>query len=272
MPSVDQRIGPTAHYTAYAWHRLALPHADAFVTPAGRAMFWALRASGEWLTAAVPGQPRLIDYLEMRHRTIDAELIQRSPDRIVEIGAGLSRRGITWARGHDVDYIEVDLPHMSRAKAAALSRAGLHHKKLHLEARDVLATDFPEWLRATLQNAERPVVVAEGLLEYFEAKQRRGLLTAIAGSLPRGGALLCELRDRYRGDATATGRLGAQVLSLGIEALTRGRGLAPAFESSLQIEKCMVECGFRDAELVSLEAVSHLAHLRFPGRVWCATR
>ena len=161
----DARIGPTAHYTAYVWYRLGMPHAELFATPTGRALFSGFRAMGEWMAVASSRVPSMTQYLGMRHRLIESTLHDIGPDRVVEIGAGLSRRGITWAADHGVTYTEVDLPHMIAAKRRAVDRArGVRERagdRLTHEACDVLSDSFAAFLRAQLAGAQRPVVVAE---------------------------------------------------------------------------------------------------------------
>ena len=59
MSERDAKIGPTAHYTAYVWHRLGMPHAGHFVTPTGRRLFWVFRGTLEWTAALSPTMPHL---------------------------------------------------------------------------------------------------------------------------------------------------------------------------------------------------------------------
>ena len=95
-----EQIGPTAHYTAYAWHRLGLPYAQYFVTPTGAALYWGFRMTGEWAMDLSPRVPNMLEYLGYRHLMIESALKRIEPDTVVEIGAGLSRRGTTWALRH----------------------------------------------------------------------------------------------------------------------------------------------------------------------------
>ena len=81
----DARIAPTAHYTAYIWHRLGLPYAELFVTPEGRRLFWTFRLAGEWIAAASPSLPSMVQYLELRHRVID-HTPQRSQGGRLQLG------------------------------------------------------------------------------------------------------------------------------------------------------------------------------------------
>ena len=268
----DAKIAPTAHYTAYVWHRLGLPYAELFATPTGRSLFWSFRAAFEWIAVAAPGIPSMVDYLELRHRAIEHALSEIDPDRIVELGAGLSRRGVTWAADHGVPYVEVDLPHMIEAKRAAIARApaALREKlagKLRHEARDVLSPDFADWLRSELAGAERPVVVAEGLLGYFPMHERARIVRAIAEGSPR---LVCDLRSGEGGAAIAA---AAKVLRAGIWIATRGRGAREDFESPAAVRAFLTEAGFERAEIVPPEAATpELARLATPARVWRAER
>jgi hypothetical protein len=91
-PTADEKIGPTAHYTAYVWHRLGFPNAHVFVTPLGRTLFWSFRFAGEGLMTWVPSVPSMTQYLEYRHRAFESVVEDGEPDVVVELGAGLSRR------------------------------------------------------------------------------------------------------------------------------------------------------------------------------------
>lgn len=270
----DVKIGPTAHYTAYVWHRLGMPYAEHFATPLGARLFWSLRAAGEWLVALSPTLPSMPQYLELRHRLIEHELTRLRPDRVVELGAGLSRRGLTWAVDHGVRYTEVDLPHMVAAKEqriAALPGALPERARRRLDhvARDVLAPDFPQWLEQQLAGAEQPVVIAEGLLGYFEPEERARLARSIAAALRRagGGSFLCDLRAREGGRGV---ELASRFLKLGIRAVTRGRGARADFASVAEVRDFFERAEFSFADSADSAVLPHLEGLRTPGRIWHA--
>ena len=275
MSARDVRIGPTAHYTAYAWHRLGLPHAELFATSTGARLFWTLRALGEWLVVLHPRLPSMLQYLEARHRGIEAALEDARPDRVIELGAGLSRRGLTWA-ACGVPYVEVDLPHMVAAKqgriaamAPAALRAALAGRLTHA-AQDVLAPGFAGWLRQALAGAERPVVIAEGVLGYFEPDERARLAGGIAAALPPGGRFLCDLRAA---DGGAAMRVAVRFLKAGIFLATSGRGARADFADEAEIRSFFAEAGFCTAAPVPVErATPHLARLRQGVRIWEAVR
>ncbi|MCA9641339.1 MAG: class I SAM-dependent methyltransferase [Polyangiaceae bacterium] len=276
----DVRVGPTAHYTAYAWFRLGMPYAEWFKTETGARLFWSLRVGLEWLTSVTQNTPRLIDYLELRHRSIDHTLTRLAPDRVVELGAGLSRRGVTWALDHGVDYVEVDLPHMVDAKKKLLLRfpkaiRSTLEERLSLVSADVLAPDFEGWLAERLEGSRRPVIIAEGLLGYFDTGERRRLASAIAGALRRtqhvprySASFLCDLRVR---SATSKTRVAVRAMRAAIRVVTRGRGAREDFDSEDAIYRLFTGAGFDAARPIDPAQVPDLnADLlgQIPMRVW----
>lgn len=275
MSERDAAIAPTAHYTAHVWKRLGLPYATMFATREGARLFWTLRLAGEWLTLLTPKVPTMVEYLAQRHLLIEAALEDLSPDRIVELGAGLSRRGVTWAVDKKVRYLEVDLPHMVRAKQAAIDthlpprlRADVR-ARLELASCDVLSEELPHWLAARLAESTRPVVVAEGLVGYFAPNERDRLASGIAAALRAvgGGAFVCDLRSTEGGKAIARARRG---LELGIKLITRGRGSRADFLSEDDVRAFFRRAGFTSAEPMDRRRVGRVAHTPSPARIWVA--
>ncbi len=273
----DDRIAPTAHYTSYAWFRLGLPYAEWFKTARGARLHFALRGV-EWLAARVSGAPSLMQYLEYRHRCIDHCLTARRPGRVVELGAGLSRRGTTWALDHGVPYVELDLPQMIAAKRrhlAALDRAVRSRltRLLRLEVADVLSASFEAQLVEALAGsggAERAVVIAEGLLGYFDFDERERLARAIASALRQhgGGSFLCDLRSSTSAPA---GRAAVSGLKALIRLVTRGRGAREDFPSREAIRERFLDWGFDEAtrcRASDVPELGHLAGLELPVDVW----
>jgi O-methyltransferase involved in polyketide biosynthesis len=271
----DERIGPTAHYTAYVWYRLGLPHAELFRTSEGRRLFWGFRLLGEWLTVASPKSASMMQYLELRHRLIDRALVELRPDRVVELGAGLSRRGVTLAR-RGVHVVEVDLPSMIRAKTRRIELGAdgdlkeAVRERLCLVPMDVLTEAFRPFLVGALEGAERPVVIAEGLLGYFPMADREALVSDIAAALRAagGGAFLCDLRTRDRGRSAA---MMTSALRFGIRLATRGRGAREDFATHATVGRFFDAAGFDEHQVEDASALPHLAHIASPNSVFRAT-
>lgn len=277
MSERDTKIGPTAHYTAYVWYRLRMPHAEYFATRTGRRLFWAFRLAGEWLATLSATHPSMEQYLEMRHRALEKVLHDGDPDCVVELGAGLSRRGLTWAADHGVRYVEVDLPEMVRAKRRIVSdkvppavRARAETLLSHVSM-DVLSEGLVDELARVLVGAERPVVLSEGLLGYFPMEERKQIVRRVCQALARagGGAFACDLRAAEGGAAVAA---GARALRGAVWVATRGRGLRSDFESHDHVRAFFRDAGFASAETVDISEVSPLlARVRSPARVWLCT-
>ncbi|MEZ4220117.1 MAG: class I SAM-dependent methyltransferase [Polyangiaceae bacterium] len=273
MSARDQKIGPTAHYTAFVWHRLGMPYAEHFATRRGRVLFWSFRLAGEWVATLLPRHPTMEQYLEIRHRTLEQVLRDAKPDRVVELGAGLSRRGLTWAADHGVDYTELDLPHMAEAKRNAIEARLPERIRRRVQGRlrqiglDVLAEDFSSELSALLQGARRPVVLAEGLLGYFPMHERRVVVSHVCRALSAvgGGTFACDLRAREGGTAVA---VGATALRGAVWLVTRGRGLRPDFATHDEIREFFADAGFDSAEPMPYDGAVHA-----PVRIWrCEVR
>jgi O-methyltransferase involved in polyketide biosynthesis len=271
------RIGPTAHYTAYVWRRLGLPYAEHLATSTGAALYWGFFALGEWTTRVVPGVPTMQTYLAYRHLLIDALVDELAPDLLVELGAGLTPRTVQHALDREIDTVDVDLPEMIEAKRSAIGRLpqslqdrlAARHRLLAL---DVLAPSFADDLARVVANAERPVVVAEGLVSYFGLPERRALFAAIARALGRRGTGSFVV-DLHTAAAQAEVGGATKVLRSAIRVLTRRRHALDPFADATDYERALVEGGFagcraldpRDwirakPELVGLSSPAQIVH------------
>jgi O-methyltransferase involved in polyketide biosynthesis len=248
MTEHAERIGPTAHYTAYVWRRAGLPHAEHFATPTGAVLYWGFFVLGEWATRLSPTVPSMRQFLEYRHRLIDAVVARERPGCVVELGAGLTRRAVTWAADHGVPAIELDLPAMAEVKrrrlAAAPASLRERLRSLHgVHDIDVLDPAFPARLAALLRGRPRPVIVAEGLLGYFDLEPRCRVLAGVAAALREvgGGHLCCDLHT-----AAAQARVGwaTHGLRAAIRGLTRRRRALDPFVDLAALHQAFRAAGF----------------------------
>lgn len=191
MPSSS--ISPTAHFTGYVWHRHGLSH-PGFDTVEGRVLY-----AATWpvmLASRLLGGATLEDFLLARHRRLDALLagaVERGEvTQIIEVAAGMSPRGLTFARrfGGAITYIEADLPGMAARKRAVLGNAvSDRHRVVELDA---LAADGPQslaQLASELDRAEGLAIVTEGLLNYFPRTDVEGMwrqFATVLGDFARG--------------------------------------------------------------------------------------
>lgn len=269
-PTADEKIGPTAHYTAYVWHRLGFPNAQVFVTPLGRTLFWSFRFAGEGLMTFLPSVPSMTQYLEYRHRAFESVVEDEGPDVVVELGAGLSRRGVTWA-SRGVRYIEIDLPHMVAQKQRIIQdrggralREAIAGKLEHVSI-DILAEDFPDALARLIADAKRPLVMTEGVLGYFEKERRARLVRSVSEALDGRGAFVGELRARQ---SPSLANAAVHALRGGIRLVTAGRGAGEDPATHEEARAFFVDSGFSSVEPIEPARFAHLAHIPFPARVW----
>lgn len=274
------KIGPTAHVTAYAWYRVGMPYAHLFVTRGGAAMYWAFAGTVGQLGKRLFKLPTLVEWLEFRHRLIEAQLERLNPDRIIEMGAGLSRRGITWVLDRGVRYTEIDLPHMSEAKRRMLDdapgrvRRAVREGELELRSTNILAPSFAEELAELLAGAERPVVLSEGMIDYFDLDDRQKLLENLVAGFRKAGVsghyltdLQCADRERKFGPA-------AMVVRQAIRLATGGHAPARPFRDLEHVDRVFALAGFDHGQelkpkpLAELEPRLH--RLKSPTSVWLA--
>lgn len=245
MTRGHERIGPTAHYTAYVWRAAGFERAELFSTWQGAALYWGFFAAGEWTTRLSRGTPSMRVYLEYRHRLIDAVVAEHRPDVVVELGAGLTRRAVVWALDEHAMGLEYDLPDMVSRKRAALARApdavrralaGRHR----VEAANVVEPGFAATLREALQDAERPVVVAEGLLSYLAGSERAQLYSSVAGALGPNGLFVSDLHTRA---GQASVGISASILRTAIRTVTRRRKALDPYSDEAQVRRVMGHAG-----------------------------
>lgn len=262
----SHKIGLTAHYTGYVWKRLGLPYAERFATSTGAVLYWGFFGLGEWTTRVLPGVPSMRTYLAYRHLLMDAVVEGLAPDRVVELGAGLSPRASTWVLDHGVASVEIDLPEMIAAKRAAIDRMPSEFQDrlragLKLVEDDVLSDGFAARLAALVAGAARPVIVAEGLVSYFDGAGRRRMFAAIGEALAgTAGAFVCDLHTRV--NQAKVGR-SAAALRLAIGALTRRRRALDPFADEDELRAALVDAGFSSITIATPEThAPHRAALR----------
>lgn len=215
----NTRVGPTALYTAQAWRAGGFANAELFDHPLGRAMYTASTVGQLLFRPMLP--PYLKDfhtYLSLRHHAFEARMERLAPDLIIEIAAGLSPRGLTYARRWpEVDYLELDLPNMVAVKRARLKKVRLPGN-YQLASTDILADDFIGQLPVQPTVRQRVVVITEGLTDYLSMDEKqqawRNVVDLLSQAAP-GSRYLFESwpSERVLPD-TATGLAGLKGLSL----------------------------------------------------------
>ncbi len=256
-PRGNPHIAPTGHFTAQVWVREGFPNARLFDTSTGRLLF---RAADTLLKVFGPVLPLLVRYheefLAIRHYAFEARLKELQPDFVLEIGAGLSPRGITFAEAFPkLTYVEGDLSGMVEAKRSRIAGRRLP-SNYHLHVNDLFSPRFLESLPARPAPGQRVVVITEGVCDYFSIPEKKLAWTNIARFLKSagGGTYLFELHPmerfaRYQITAKLFMALLGRVVG-GVDFSKR------VFRRPQEAFDLLHECGFSNARALDLEPLN----------------
>jgi len=193
---------------------------------------------------------RRLRHFENRYRSLDRLLSQAGCPNVLEIGAGLSFRGLELARTSPVYYLDTDLPTLAALKAELVARLhpGPLAGTLRVQALDALDDDAFRSTVASLPDG--PLAIAnEGLLVYLNAREKAKLAANVRAALEvRGGRWLTA--DVY-------------LKNPGGSAPTVGYGRSRAFIDAHRIEQNKfadwnaAEQFFHDAGFMVVEKLAH---------------
>jgi len=116
-------LSVTALYTAGTWAWAGLAGADLLDNPDSRRVFGATNAALAMARPFFGKGPSLRHSLVQRHVMIDRVLTDEGARHVLELAAGLSRRGLTFSADARVSYVELDRAPVIARKRALLSRA-----------------------------------------------------------------------------------------------------------------------------------------------------
>lgn len=236
-------LAVTALYTAQTWMWAELDCADLFATRRSRDVFNATNLALGAARVIRRDWPSLRHGLVQRHVMIDRLLAAAGTPQVVELAAGLSRRGASVTADPAIRYTEVDLPAMIAEKRALLAasergQAVAARPNFILVARDVAELELADVL------VDGPVaIIAEGLLMYLDAPAQRALWTKLAAVIAArpGSALIFDLVPP--GEQPAPGRLGRALESV-MKKFTRGTSFATDARRRADITAELRACGF----------------------------
>jgi O-methyltransferase involved in polyketide biosynthesis len=131
---------------------------------------------------------------EARYKSIGAMIRRIAPRQVLELGAGLSPRGLTLSADPRLFYVETDLEEMIGEKRALLAALQRRHR---LEPRNNLrqvaanALDPGQLLAAAnyFKAGQRLLIVHEGLLQYFSASETEHVARNVRELLDRFGGM-----------------------------------------------------------------------------------
>jgi O-methyltransferase involved in polyketide biosynthesis len=249
-------LSMTAMYTSATWAWGKLPNADLLVTPEAERVFRLVNGALD-LTRPFTHAPSLPHSLLERHGILDQLILESGCKQIVELAAGLSRRGISMTEDPSVRYVEVDLPHVVAAKRNILERserggAALARENFELVAHDITTIDLNQMFHGTCD----PIfVVAEGLLMYLDETAQKKLFGAISERLASvGGSFAFDLVPRC--EQPPPGAVGRALGGL-MKRFTRGGDFVRDERTRHDIRGDLLACGFSAVELREPRASKH---------------
>jgi O-methyltransferase involved in polyketide biosynthesis len=252
MASDSSRISPTAHYTSFVWYRAGMSH-KVLTSPLGRALHLALLPMNLGYER-LGSRPNLDMMLLARHRVIDhlleREIAAGRVGQVIEIAAGLSPRGFTFARRHPgIRYVEADLPDMAETKRKRLEEAGLRGVNHDVVALDALAESGEgslAALAASLDQTRGTAIITEGLIGYFDRASVEGMWRRFATALARFP------HGVYLSDLNLGGDIGtmrtAKVFRKILETFARGQ-VHLHYEAPEEADAALRAAGFKRAEV-----------------------
>lgn len=244
-------LSVTALYTSQVWAWGGLSHSHLFASSDAKSVFDATNAG---LAAARTSHCTLapLHYsLLHRHAMIDHLLRASGYRHVIELAAGLSRRGAAATSDADMHYTELDLPHVVELKRELLQRTDegrsvLARPGLRLVEGDAETVALEPFVR----RGEPVFVIAEGLMMYLTADARRCLfakvrrLAAITGQVR---FLFDLVPTNEEPEHDVTGR----VIDAAIKRFTGGRGFERDTRTRNDIVTALREAGFDDTEAVA---------------------
>jgi O-methyltransferase involved in polyketide biosynthesis len=257
-------LSVTALYTCQTWVWGGFPNAQLFAHPEAKRVFDA--------TNAALGVSRLFrrdfaplrESLVHRHAAIDALLKRSGARQVLELAAGLSRRGVTFSQDPALRYTELDLPAVSQRKRALLERTAEGRAVLARPNFKLVEADVEE---AALESWVEPgaplFAIAEGLMMYLQPQAQRSLWERIARLVERAGAGTFVFDLVPASEQPKPGAVG-RALEAAMKAFTGGRSFERDARSRGEIAAEVRAAGFADVTLIEPAQVAEAWSLPFP--------
>lgn len=261
-------LSVTALYTSQTWAWGGLPCADLFATVEGKKVFditnAALALAGIFMGRLPPLRHSLIHRHTMIDRLLAEARAEASEVQVLELAAGLSRRGASFTRESSLRYTEIDLPPVIARKKVLLQRtdegrAVLTRPNLRLVGRDVESAPLDSWV-----SPKQPLfVIAEGLFMYLSPEKQRSLWERIASlfAIAGEGTFVFDLVPHVeQPEAGVVGR----ALEAMMKRFTGGRAFEKDKRTRDDIVRELGAAGFGQVELLEPDHVASVWGLPSP--------
>jgi O-methyltransferase involved in polyketide biosynthesis len=241
-----------------------LQDAELFALPEARIVFGATNLALGLLRPGFLGHPSLRHSLLQRHAMIDHLLRRSGAEQVLELAAGLSRRGATFSADARLLYTEVDLPAVIAKKRALLERSAAgralaERPNYRQVGGDVQALD----LGSLLVPGRPAFVIAEGLCMYLGASAQRMLFSRVAQALRAnaGGSFVFDLVPAAEQRPPGwTGRLLERLM----KRATEGRGFERDARTRDDLASDVRAAGFDEVEIADAAELAEAWHLPHP--------
>jgi O-methyltransferase involved in polyketide biosynthesis len=257
-------LSVTALYTSQCWAWGRLSCAELFAHAEGKRVFDATNAvlavSRVFRRDFSPLRQSLIH----RHTMIDALLGRTEARQVLELAAGLSRRGAAFSADPAWRYIEMDFPAVFHRKRALLERtpagrAVLARSNLRLVEGDVLESALEE-----LVEPRKPLfVIAEGLMMYLKPEAQRALWQKVFRLADKTGRVTLVFDLIPACEQPRPGRVG-RALGAVMKAFTGGRDFERDARTRDDLSRELSEAGFATVTRYEPSAVAAEWSLPFP--------
>ncbi|MGH3717369.1 MAG: class I SAM-dependent methyltransferase [Pseudonocardiaceae bacterium] len=260
-------LSVTALYTSQVWAWGGLSHAHLFASADAKRVFDATNAALAAARMFNRTLPLLRHSLLHRHAMIDHLLRESGYRHVIELAAGLSRRGAAATSDTRVHYTELDVPRVVERKRELLQRtdegrAVLARPGLSLVEGDIETVALEPFVR----RGEPVFVIAEGLLMYLAADARHRLFTKVRQLAAITGELRFVFDLTPSGEEPEPGIVG-RVLEAAMKRSTGGRSFERDARTRDDIVTSLREAGFDDAiEAVTASDVARAWNLPDPER------
>jgi O-methyltransferase involved in polyketide biosynthesis len=256
-------LSVTALYTAETWAWGGLSGAELFTSEDSKRVFGATNAA-LGVAGLFRKDPSLRHGLVQRHTMIDHLLRGAGARRVIELAAGLSRRGAAFSADPALHYTEVDLPAVIEKKRALLARGEAGRAVLARPNLRLVAGDVSEISLDDLAPPGEPLVlIAEGLLMYLEPEAQQKLWARAHALLVRAGegSFIFDLVPT--GEKAPPGAVGRTLEGL-MKRFTGGRSFEQTARTRADILRELAAIGFDDAQALEPAAVAEAWKLPFP--------
>ncbi len=193
-------LSVTALYTAHCWYFAKFKYAEFFISDQSKAVFDATNFAMKIARAFRRDLIDLPQGLAQRHllidRLLDEILVDTTnvPVCVIEVACGLSQRGSDFRVNRQVDYYEIDLPHVIEHKKACIAKLNQSLKdqnqifsnqadqflisadlKDHWTFLDQIKSNISEKYGASVEY----LLIAEGLWMYLDENEQLNFLNQI---------------------------------------------------------------------------------------------